>query len=200
MTIISNLNKLWYKKKSDFKLIEIHFHREAEAAGFCSPVPAGVPLNTQRSHTFSLCFHSPCFRAIMKFLMQTRLTHSFCLPLCSYLLTVKKSCREESSSREDRVGGLSCSSLLALWHLQRSRHIVSVHVPSRSSCSKLVLCWDRVPPLSTTASSSFLCQTHKSMHKRTFTITRINLMHTVLHQQHSWGSILQYAPWLNAAS
>lgn len=34
---------------------------------------------------------------------------------------------------------------------------VSVQAPSRSSCSKLVVCWERVPPLSTTASSSFLC-------------------------------------------
>lgn len=32
-----------------------------------------------------------------------------------------------------------------------------LHVPSRSSCSKLVPCWHRVPLLSTTASSSFLC-------------------------------------------
>lgn len=71
------------------------------------------------------------------------------------------SCQEESGSCKNGVGGLSCSSLLGLdVFFAFQMHSVSLHVPSRSSFSKLVPCWDPVPRLSTTASSSFLCWTH----------------------------------------
>ena len=68
-----------------------------------------------------------------------------------------KRCQEESSSFKDRVGGLSYSSLSLLGALCIPDASSAVLVPSRSSWPKLVPCWDRVPPRSTTASSSFLC-------------------------------------------
>lgn len=86
----------------------ISLSQKRESVTFLSSVSADVdgacswPLVAQRSHSFCVCFDCPCFWAIMKFLMQTQLTHSFCLPLCSYLLTVKK-----LSRGKQQLGGQS---------------------------------------------------------------------------------------------
>lgn len=69
------------------------------------------------------------------------------------------SCLRKSSSCEDRVGGLSCSSLslLAKSFCIPDAPSICPYLPSRSSFSKLVPCSECAPRLSTTASSSFLC-------------------------------------------
>lgn len=77
------------------------------------------------------------------------------------------SCLGKSSSCEDRVGGLSCSSLSLLAKSLCIPDAPSIcpYLPSRSSFSKLVPCSECAPRLSTTASSSFLCwaQTHYTL-------------------------------------
>lgn len=107
-----------------------------------------------------LCFDCPRFSVVMKLPMQTLLTHSFLPPTLLLSFNYIKSCQEAGSSCKDGVGGLSRSSpqqLEALFVFQMRSW--SVHVPSRSSFSKLVPCWLRIPPRSTTASSSLLCWT-----------------------------------------
>lgn len=92
----------------------------------------------------------------MKLQMHSQLTRSFNLLLCSYLLPVKKKAAKRKAVVVRTVWVDSAAAAITRCLL----------VPSKSSCSKLVLCWDRVPPLSTTASSSFLCRNRHVKMKR----------------------------------
>ena len=114
--------------------------------------------------TESYCFYLSFFSGYK--ITDEKSAHPQCFTSYStHIFQLCKSCWEESSSCKDGVGGLSCSSLSLLegffLFFAFQLHSVYDHVPSRSSFSKLVPCWDLVPCLSTTASSSFFCRTQK---------------------------------------
>lgn len=134
---------------------------------------------------------------------QTQLTHSSYLPLCSYLLTLE-SCPEESSCFKDRVGGLSYSCLSLLEAFCFPDAFTVVQVPSRSSWPKLVPCWDRVPPRSTTTSSSFLCWTRivantEQTHINIIHITQEYKSHTVSYPSCIWNMKQHIFKFTNAS-
>lgn len=112
----------------------------------------------------NLCFDCLFFSSTYK-ITDAKSTHPQFFPSHSALIPqLWTSCLGKSSSCEDRVGGLSCSSLSLLTKSFCIPDAPSIcpYLPSRSSFSKLVPCSECAPRLSTTASSSFLCwaQTH----------------------------------------
>lgn len=109
---------------------------------------------------FVSCFDCPCFSSDYEMSDANSAHPQFQPPTLLLSFNYEKAVKRKAAVlRTEWVDSATAAFRCLELFVYQMHSISAVQLPSRSSCPKLVPCWERVPPRSTTASSSFLCRT-----------------------------------------